>query len=429
MAKGELGRKTGKGFYDWKDGEPVKERDTPPPTDVMTDRLILPMLDVLRRLPARGRGGGRGYGRRRDDLRHRLRAVPRRAHALCARRAATSRQTLERLSQRYGERFRPDPGWDRSDMTRGGGPPAQFQDADQIADAIISRVGKKIVLALPLGLGKANHVANALYARAAADPSIHLRIFTALTLERPRPRSDLERRFVGPLSERLFGGYPDLAYAAALHEKRLPPNIEVDEFFFQAGSRLNVAVSQRDYISANYTHALGYVLERGVNVVGATGGEADARRRGRAISLSCNPDITLDLLRAPPRAATVRFPVRRAGQFRAAVHAGRRRSAGRRVRHHAGRARRPTSRCSRRRASRSSSPNMPPACTRRALVADGGTLQIGIGSLGDAVAQALILRHRSNADFRTHPVAARSATGARRRTCATRRRSRPASTA
>jgi acyl-CoA hydrolase len=34
------------------------------------------------------------------------------------------------------------------------------------------------------------------------------------------------------------------------------------------------------------------------------------------------------------------------------------------------------------------------------LVADGGTLQIGIGSLGDAVAQALVLRHRKNADFR-----------------------------
>src|SRR5262245_63542864 len=33
-------------------------------------------------------------------------------------------------------------------------------------------------------------------------------------------------------------------------------------------------------------------------------------------------------------------------------------------------------------------------------VADGGTLQLGIGSLGDAVAHALILRHRRNAEFR-----------------------------
>src|SRR5262249_30063835 len=33
-------------------------------------------------------------------------------------------------------------------------------------------------------------------------------------------------------------------------------------------------------------------------------------------------------------------------------------------------------------------------------VADGGTLQLGIGSLGDAVAHALILRHQRNAEFR-----------------------------
>jgi hypothetical protein len=66
---------------------------------------------------------------------------------------------------------------------RSGGGPTPFIDANEVADAIIARVGKKIVLALPLGLGKANHVANAVFARAAADPSMHLRIFTALTLE------------------------------------------------------------------------------------------------------------------------------------------------------------------------------------------------------------------------------------------------------
>jgi hypothetical protein len=91
-------------------------------------------------------------------------------------------------------------------MTRRGGGPTQFDDPELIANAIIDCVGKKIVLALPLGLGKANHVANALFARAAADRSIHLRIFTALTLEKPHPRHELERRFFGPLSERFFGG-------------------------------------------------------------------------------------------------------------------------------------------------------------------------------------------------------------------------------
>src|SRR6202795_3633831 len=98
-------------------------------------------------------------------------------------------------------------------MIHSGAGPARFADPARLADAIVDKVGKTIVLALPLGLGKANHIANALFARAAADPSIHLRIFTALTLEKPHAKAGLERRFLQPLAERVFGGYPDLAYA------------------------------------------------------------------------------------------------------------------------------------------------------------------------------------------------------------------------
>ncbi len=47
---------------------------------------------------------------------------------------------------------------------------------------------------MPLGLGKANHVANALYRRVADDPSMNLPIIPALSLERPAPASELERR-------------------------------------------------------------------------------------------------------------------------------------------------------------------------------------------------------------------------------------------
>src|SRR5215475_11955676 len=118
-------------------------------------------------------------------------------------------------------------------MTRaGGGNPSRFADPAAVADAIIARVGKDIELALPLGLGKANHVANALFARAAADSSIRLRIFTALTLQKPRSRGSLERRFLAPFVERVFAGYPELAYSTALQAGRLPGNVEVNEFFF-----------------------------------------------------------------------------------------------------------------------------------------------------------------------------------------------------
>ena len=74
-------------------------------------------------------------------------------------------------------------------MKRSRGSPDRFDDPDRVADAIINRVGKNLVLALPLGLGKANHVANALFARASNDSSIRLHIFTALTLEAPRARA------------------------------------------------------------------------------------------------------------------------------------------------------------------------------------------------------------------------------------------------
>jgi acyl-CoA hydrolase len=274
--------------------------------------------------------------------------------------------------------------------------PAQHTDPEKIADAIIDRVGKSVVLALPLGLGKANHIANALYARAAADPTVKLRIFTALTLGRPRPRRDLERRFIDPLSDRLFGGYPELDYATAQLERRLPPNIEVDEFFFLAGTRLGNPLAQQTYISANYTHALRYVLDRGVNVVA----QLVAKRSdsgGDRYSLSCNTDITLDLL-ASRKAGTCNFVF--AGQVNSEL------------------------------------PFMlgdaeltadqfdfmldAPACDfplftpptepvglseyaaglqAARLVADGGTLQLGIGAVGDAIAQALVIRQKSNATF------------------------------
>src|SRR5215475_2861298 len=184
---------------------------------------------------------------------------------------------------------------ERVGMTRrSGGAPVAFEDPDRVADAIIERVGKTIVLAPPLGLGKANHVANALFKRAAADPSINLRIFTALTLEKPRSKSGLERRFLEPVVDRVFAGYPELTYALALHAGTLPPNVKVDEFFFEAGTRLGIAAAQQGYICANYTHALRYVLDRGVNVVAQL---VAKRERGEArVSLSCNPDLTLDLL-------------------------------------------------------------------------------------------------------------------------------------
>src|SRR5690242_15450490 len=144
--------------------------------------------------------------------------------------------------------------------------PKLFSDPDEIAEDIIRDVGKKLVVGLPLGLGKANHVANALYARASADRAIDLTFFTALTLEKPRPKNLVQWRFIAPVIDRLFGDYPDLAYAEAQRQGRLPPNIRVVEFFFLAGRWLHVPSAQQNYVSANYTHAASYLLAAGLNV-------------------------------------------------------------------------------------------------------------------------------------------------------------------
>ncbi len=109
---GDLGKKTGKGFYDWKDGTPHPDSDDEGPDD-LTDRLILPMLDacveVLRlgiaqdedqvdgaMIFATGwapfRGGPMHYARSRGT------------GEIAAR--------LRELQEKYGDRFAPDAGWE-----------------------------------------------------------------------------------------------------------------------------------------------------------------------------------------------------------------------------------------------------------------------------------------------------------------------------
>ena len=278
--------------------------------------------------------------------------------------------------------------------------PIRSDDATDLATRVAARAGPSIVLALPLGLGKGVLTANALFDRAAADPGIDLRIFTALTLDKPRPPAELERRFIAPVVERLFGGYPDLAYVTALRSGRIPANVVVNEFFFLAGRWLGNPLAQQAYIPANYTHALGYVLDRGVNVIAQLVSPGDG-----SYSLSCNPDLTLDLLRAR-RDGRADFVL--VGEVNTELPYM-------------------TGECEVERGEFDfildgpqthyplyAPPKMPVSAADHAtglhiarLVPDGGTLQIGIGSIGDAVAQGLILRHRENAAFRD--VAARLA--------------------
>jgi hypothetical protein len=127
-----------------------------------------------------------------------------------------------------------------------------------------------------------------------ALPSRLWRMFTALTLARPRATSELERRFVEPLAERLFGGYPELAYVDALRRGVLPDNIRVTEFYFQPGSFLESPLAQQQYVSSNYTHVVRDIVDAGVNVLAQLVARTD-EDGDTLLSLSCNSDLTLDL--------------------------------------------------------------------------------------------------------------------------------------
>lgn len=274
-----------------------------------------------------------------------------------------------------------------------------FDSPDDLADAVIAAIGNEIVLGLPVGIGKAIHVANALYARAERDASVELTIFTALTLEPPEPRSELERRFLGPLAERLWGRWPRLRYAEAVRRQALPPNIRVREFYFRPGAYLGNALAQRTYTSLNYTQVAGELLDLGVNVIGQL--VAPPAGGGGRYSLGSNPEVTLDLLPALEARRAQGKPVALVGEVN------------NRMPYLFGDAEVDASRFDFVLASDDchyplfglprravTDRDYATAMHVASLIPDGGTLQLGIGSLSEALAHCLRLRHRDPGLFR-----------------------------
>lgn len=267
--------------------------------------------------------------------------------------------------------------------------PLKTGNLDEAVDAIFERVGDNVVCATPLALGKPVQLLNALYGRVKREPQRRLEILTALSLAVPHARSDLERRFLEPFARRLFEGVAELDYLADASRRQLPENIRLLEFYFRPGSMLGAPFAQQNYISANYTHVVRDLLARGGNAILVMVSERDGQ-----YSLSCNPDLTLDAVRqmrerelAGGAACVVAAMVNRnlpfmpndaevgaeffdvivdAPQFETRLF---------------------------------SVPNSPTVPADHAvglyaasLVKDGGTLQLGIGSLGDAVAHWLRTR-------------------------------------
>ncbi|MCR9186042.1 MAG: acetyl-CoA hydrolase [Halieaceae bacterium] len=274
----------------------------------------------------------------------------------------------------------------------------RFATAEACVDYTIARLGKTLRLGAPLGLGKPVQLMNAFFRRAEQDPEIDLHIYTALSLEVPKPASHIEAELAGPIVERIFGDYEPLAYMEAQRSGNLPNNIQVSELYFKAGSMKGIPAAQQQYISSNYTHIARDMMAAGVNVLlqlVAARETAD----GLALSLSCNPDVALDVIhtkRAEQGEDFLCFAqvhddlpfMRNDAEVPATLFDGLiDNPAYQRTLFAVPNASVPTA-------------DYATALHASSLVVDGGTLQIGIGSLGDAVAHALILRHQQPAAWR-----------------------------
>jgi len=176
-------------------------------------------------------------------------------------------------------------------------PIKNLEALDLIVESTVRKLGKRIVLATPLAGGKPNLLINAFYQRAKKDPHLQLTIMTALTLQKPKGQSLLERRFLEPMVERIFKCYPDLDYETDRIQKKTPPNIQIIEFYYPAGKFLKHPDAQQNYLSCNYTHVARDMKLRGVNVIAQMICREDSKNPNSRLSLSSNPDVSLDLIR------------------------------------------------------------------------------------------------------------------------------------
>ncbi len=275
--------------------------------------------------------------------------------------------------------------------------PARFDNLDAAVEFVLARIGKRIVMGAPLGIGKPHRLLNAIYARVAADPSMHLAISTALSLTPPRAPNALAARFLDPFLARQFGtDFPSLAWVDAEIRDALPANITVEEFYIQAGVLLHARPAQRRYASLNYTYAARAMADHGMNVLVQ---KVALEPGGTRLSLSCNPDLTFDAVEAVVAAGLPRplliaeidatlpwlggTAAVDADWFDAVIDLPG-----------------PTPQLFALPRQSVSDADFAIGLHASALVRDGGTLQIGIGALSDALSHALILRHTRNADYR-----------------------------
>ncbi|MEN6348719.1 MAG: acetyl-CoA hydrolase/transferase C-terminal domain-containing protein [Syntrophomonas sp.] len=273
---------------------------------------------------------------------------------------------------------------------------AVYEDVQKCVDEVINHVGKDIVFGMTLALGKPVLFINELYRRAKEDPEIKLKIITSLALEKPRGHTEIEKRFLKPLADRVFDGFPEFDYMLDFRAGKLPSNVEFFENFSKAGGYLQDPLPQQNHIAAHYTHAARDAVNFGLNVFGQLIGYREIEGK-TMYSMACNPDICLEgisslknlraqgkkvavigeanknmpfmygdavveadtydiILQGPPYDYTLFAPPKDAVSL---------------ADHMMG-------------------------INVSTLIKDGGTIQVGIGALGDAIVSGLIMRNEHN---------------------------------
>ncbi|MHB1948009.1 MAG: acetyl-CoA hydrolase/transferase C-terminal domain-containing protein [Gammaproteobacteria bacterium] len=274
-----------------------------------------------------------------------------------------------------------------------------YKSYEAAAKAIIDYVGKKIVIGIPLGLGKPVGLINALYQLVSCDKSLNLTIVTALTLAKPTLSNELEKRFVAPILERLLGDYEDPLYEKARELQQLPENINVIEFFLATGKYLHNQYVQQNYISSAYTSVIHDAIYYGINVLAQQVVRSSTNKE--EYSLSCNSDLFsamaehLDVMKRSGKHVAIVAEVNAnlpfmygvnavipANEFTDIVDTGKYKSLFALPRDEI------------------SPQDHLIGIYTSSLIKDDSCLQIGIGALSNAVASALILRHNENSVYR-----------------------------
>ncbi len=273
-------------------------------------------------------------------------------------------------------------------------------DVVKVVDQIIKYLDKDIKFSMPLALGKPMLLANEFYRRAKADATFKLQIITALPLEKPRGHSDIEKRFLVPLAARIFDGVPEFDFMRDFREGKLPKNVEIFEFFSKAGANLNYPEAQMRHFSSNYTHSVRDAVEYGCNVFAQMLSVRNFKGKD-TYSMGSNTDTSYQAVHEYVRMrkegikcvtvgeANINMPymygdaivdknlydfILQGDQYNYTLFGA---------------------------------PKDPVAPADHmlginvsTLIKDGGTIQVGIGALGDAIGAGLIMRNEHNAVYR-----------------------------